>query len=152
MHCPPSFAVVAPEHPSLAGAVGRFCEVLRREAEQQDPAGLTGTLLQPDLIRRLGSPSTGIRLAAAADGEILALGVVDGRAAGGPELLVAATRQWHHQGVDAALARALVARAGAAGVTDIRVFAPPECFLGGVPRGSTPVRRSTRVRPRRSSG
>jgi GNAT superfamily N-acetyltransferase len=111
------FVLAAPEHPSLDGAFGRFCAALGDELRRTGPSGASA----PSLIRRLGPSATGLRLAAAHDGEILGLASIEATAPHGPELLVAVVERCRRQGVGGALGQALVARAGAMGVERIVV-------------------------------
>jgi GNAT superfamily N-acetyltransferase len=114
MHTDLPFVLVAPGHPSLDGAIERFCERLRAETRWFGRRGADCPKPAPSLIRRLASHEPGIRLAAVVDGEIIGLARIDVGAAA-PELLVAVDATWRRRGVALALGRAVVARAHDAG-------------------------------------
>jgi GNAT superfamily N-acetyltransferase len=109
------YLVAAPAHPSLDGAIARFCDVLGDETRWYGERAGSATPL-PSLIRRLGSGQPGLRLAAVHDGDIVGLARIDATAAHGPELLVAVVQRWRRHGIASALGRAIVGRAHAAGI------------------------------------
>jgi GNAT superfamily N-acetyltransferase len=110
---------VAPAHPSLDGAVGRFCDELRVETRYFGRRAAAAPKPAASLIRRLESPVPGIALAALVDGQLIGLARIDEHAVGGPELLVAVAGPWRKQGVALALVTEIVARAHRAGMSRI---------------------------------
>ena len=119
MHSDLPFVVAAPCHPSLDGAIDRFCDGLRVETRWFGRRAATCTKPAPSLIRRLASREPGIRLAAVVHGEIIGLARIDLGSASAPELLVAVAGPWRRQGVALALGRAVVERAQEAGIDRI---------------------------------
>lgn len=117
MHTP--FIVAAPAHPSLDGAIIRFCDALGAETRWFGRRGADSPKPSPSLIRRLGATSPGLRLGAVHDGEIVGLARIDAEATCGPELLVAVVATWRRRGVAQSLVQAVVARAGAVGMERI---------------------------------
>jgi GNAT superfamily N-acetyltransferase len=116
-----SCLVAAPEHPSLDGAIVRFCDGLAAERRRVAPVDAGSPRPVPALIRRLRAPGTGLRLAAIHDGEILAMATIDVTAPCGPELLVAVAPRWRRQGLAMTVGPAVVARAHARGLERIVV-------------------------------
>jgi GNAT superfamily N-acetyltransferase len=116
MHSDHPFVVAAPDHPSLDGAIVRFCDGLRAEARWFGRRAADCAKPSPSLIRRLASMEPGLRLAAVLDGEIIGLARIDTSAQSGPELLVAVAAPWRRQGVALALGQAIVAQAHDAGI------------------------------------
>ena len=121
MHTDPPFIVAAPAHPSLDGAIVRFCDALRNETRWFGERGNLSPKPVPSLIRRLEADEAGLRLAAVHDGEIVGLARIDSTATCGPELLVAVAEPWRRRGVALALGRAIVGRAHLAGIGRIVV-------------------------------
>jgi GNAT superfamily N-acetyltransferase len=114
------FVVVAAAHPSLDGAVHRFCDALRDEHPLVGrPSAATAPMAA--LARRLEAPAPGITLAAMGDGGVIGLARIDRSAPAGPDLLIAVAAPWRRRGVATFLGRALVARAHATGVPRIVV-------------------------------
>jgi len=125
----PPFVLVAPGHPSLDGALGRFCDELRAEprwfGRKADHAARPSAVL----VRRLAADGPAIRLAAVSDGELIGLARIDlgGPSSdvrslgshGGAELLVAVAAPWRRMGVALALGREVVARAHVIGIPRI---------------------------------
>ena len=121
MHTDPPFVVAAPAHPSLDGAIVRFCDDLRAETRWFGRRGADARKPSPSLVRRLESdrrpgcaspPSTTVRSSA--------WPASTSTAPCGPELLVAvAAALARRRGVALALGQAIVARAHAAGIERI---------------------------------
>ena len=115
----PPFVLVAPGHPSLDGAVARFCDELRAETRwfgrKADHAARPSAVL----VRRLAADGPGIRLAAVHDGELIGLARIDLSGPSGAELFVAVAAPWRRMGVALALGREVVARAHASGIPRI---------------------------------
>ena len=111
--------LVAPAHPSLDGAVLRFCDELRAETRYFGRRAAAAPKPTAALVRRLESPTRGIGVAAVVDGELIGLARIDDEAPGGPELLVAVARPWRGRGVALALVQEIVTRARSAGMTRI---------------------------------
>lgn len=106
------FALVAPEHPSLDGAIDRFAAGLRNESRYFGRRGAAAPKPTPSLVRRLTAPGPDqLRLAAVADGEVIGMARLDEEAPDGAELLIAVSLPWRRQGVALALGRDIVARA-----------------------------------------
>jgi GNAT superfamily N-acetyltransferase len=120
-HADPPFIVAAPAHPSLDGAIIRFCDALRNETRWLGQRGALSSKPAPSLIRRLEADEPGLRLAAVHDGEIVGVARIDTTAACGPELLVAVAEPWRRRGVALALGRAIVGRAHLVGIERIVV-------------------------------
>ena len=113
------YIVAAPAHPSLDGAIVRFCDTLRDETRWFGRRGARAPKPHPSLIRRLESTAPGLRLAAVADGDIVGVARIDSTAPCGPELLIAVAQEWRGQGVALALGEAIVKRAAAASIERI---------------------------------
>ncbi len=111
--------MVAPAHPSLDGAVRRFCDELRAETRYFGRRASAAPKPAASLVRRLGAPAPGIGVAALVEGELVGLARIDDDAPGGPELLVAVARSWRGRGVALALGQEIVARAHRAGMARI---------------------------------
>jgi GNAT superfamily N-acetyltransferase len=113
------FVLVAPGHPSLDGALARFCDELQAEprwfGRKADRAARPSTAL----VRRLAADGPGICLAAVRDGELIGLARVDLAGPCGAELLVAVAAPWRRMGVALALGREVVGRAHASGIQRI---------------------------------
>jgi GNAT superfamily N-acetyltransferase len=116
MHTDLPFVVAAPAHPSLDGAIVRFCDDLRAETRWFGRRGTAASKPSLTLVRRLAAPSPGLRLAAVHEGAIVGVARIDVEAPAGPELLVAVAAPWRGRGVALALGQAIVARAHDAGI------------------------------------
>ncbi|HEU4839800.1 MAG TPA: GNAT family N-acetyltransferase [Ilumatobacteraceae bacterium] len=116
MHTDLPFVVAAPAHPSLDGAIVRFCDDLGAETRRFGGRGADAPAPSLALVRRLGAAAPGMRLAAVHDGAIVGLARIDVEAPAGPELLVAVAAPWRRRGVARALGHAIVARAHDAGI------------------------------------
>jgi GNAT superfamily N-acetyltransferase len=118
MYTDPPFIVAAPAHPSLDGAIVRFCDALRAETRWSAQRSSSRTS-SPSLARRLAAGTPGLRLAAVHDGEIVGVARIDSMATCGPELLIAVAAAWRGRGIARSLGQDIVARAHAAGVERI---------------------------------
>ena len=92
------FVLAAPGHPSLDGAVARFCDDLRAESRWFGRKADHAPRPSAALVRRLAADGPGIRLAAVHDGELIGLARIDLSGPGGAELLVAVAESWRRQG------------------------------------------------------
>lgn len=119
--------VAAPAHPSLDGAVVRFADALRTETRWFGRRGVHASKPTPSLIRRLTANGPGLRLAAVHVGEIIGLVRIDLESPAGPELLVAVVEPWRRRGVALELVRAVVGRAGEAGMERLTMRTASRC-------------------------
>jgi GNAT superfamily N-acetyltransferase len=117
MDTEPPFVVAAPAHPSLDGAIHRFCDELG--AEGGDLGSRRDGMAS--LVRRLTAPGPDLKLAAIVGGAVVGVARIDGSCPDGPELVIAVAARWRGRGIGSALAQAVVGRAHAAGVPRVVV-------------------------------
>ena len=105
--------IVAADHPSLDGDVARFADALRAETRYFGPAASANPKPFPSLVERLCSRQGGFRIAARRGAELIGMAGVDDHG----NVLIAVAEQERGRGVGTVLARAVVERARAHGVT-----------------------------------
>lgn len=110
--------IVAADHPSLDGAVGRFLDELRREPRFSGPSSSANPKPFPSLVDGLSSagapdPTAGFRLAALDGARVVGLARVDPTG----QMLVAVAPDRRGDGVGTHLARHVVDRSRAVGFT-----------------------------------
>jgi GNAT superfamily N-acetyltransferase len=113
------FVLAAPGHPSLDGAVARFCDDLRAETRWFGRKADYAARPSAALVRRLSANGPGIRLGAVHDGELIGLARIDLSGPSGAELLVAVAASWRRMGIALALGREVVGRAHVSGIPRI---------------------------------
>lgn len=112
--------IVAADHPSLDGAVGRFLDELRREPRFPGPSSSANPEPFPSLVDGLSSagtpdPTAGFRLAALDGARVVGLARVDPTG----QVLVAVAPDRRGDGVGTHLARHVVGRSRAVGFTHL---------------------------------
>ncbi len=107
--------LAAPDHPALDTALATFAAELRSETRYFGQRGRSSRKPSPNLVRRLVTPTPGVRLAAVVDGRIVGLARVDAAAVDGPELLIAIVEAWRGRGLARTLTASVLERSHALG-------------------------------------